>query len=118
MRYRVLLGLEEPVTQGFYAAGLETAGFDVRVCSPAAAIRTAVASGADVVVIDGSRDAGVSACREFKGEPRLARVRLVALAPPDGQSALDRFCDAVLPIDCLPDALVETVDRLLATHSR
>jgi DNA-binding response OmpR family regulator len=116
MRYRVLLALEERSTLEFYSTSLSSAGFQVLTCAPDAALATALAKHPDVIVIDGSRLPGVSACGQFKSHPAVKRLPLIALAPPDGASQIDKQCDAVLPIDCLPGALVDAIDRLLPTH--
>jgi DNA-binding response OmpR family regulator len=116
MRYRLLLALEEHSTREFYSTSLTSAGFEVVPCAPDDALRAALATRPDVVVIDGSRLAGQSACGEFKSNPGFKRLALIALAPPDAASQIDKHCDAVLPVDCLPGALVDTIDRLLSTH--
>ena len=56
-----------------------------------------------------------SVCKGFKNHASLRAIPLVALAPPDRVSRVDGMCDAVLPVDCLPDALVDVIDRLLVT---
>jgi DNA-binding response OmpR family regulator len=116
MQYRLLLALEEPSTLEFYSTSLTSAGFDVLTCAPDRAVQAALAGNPDAVVIDGSRLPGASACGEFKSKPELKRVPVVALAPPDRSLQIDKQCDAVLPVDCLPGALVDVIDRLLATH--
>lgn len=116
MRYRLVLALEELSTLEFYSASLESAGFEVITCAPGDAIHMAAQKRPDVVVIDGSRVPGVSACGQFKSHPALKRVPLVALMPPDAALPPDRQCDAVLSIDCLPGALVDALDRLLLAH--
>jgi DNA-binding response OmpR family regulator len=116
MRYRLLLALEEHSTREFYSTSLTSAGFEVVTCAPDDALRAALATRPDVVVIDGARLPGQSACGEFKSNPAFKSLPVVALAPPDSASRVDKQCDAVLPVDCLPGALVDTIDRLLSTH--
>jgi DNA-binding response OmpR family regulator len=118
MQFQVLLALEEPDTLDFYRANLADAGFDVIVTDPAGALAAASTIRPDIIVIDGSRASGAHTCREFKNDPRLRRVPIIALAPPDSSTILDGACDAVLPIDCLPDVLINTIDRLLVGQLR
>jgi DNA-binding response OmpR family regulator len=116
MQYRLLLAIEEHSTREFYSTSLTSAGFEVVPCAPDDALRIALATRPDVVVIDGSRFPGQSACGEFKSNAAFKRLPLIALAPPHGASQIDKQCDAVLPVDCLPGALVDTIDRVLSTH--
>ena len=118
MQFQVLLALEEPDTLEFYRTNLEFAGFEVNVTAPAGALAAAGTLRPDIIVIDGSRASGAHTCREFKSVTRLRRVPIIALAPPDISTTLDGGCDAVLPVQCLPDVLVNTIDRLLVAHPR
>jgi CheY-like chemotaxis protein len=118
MQFQVLLALEEPDTLEFYRANLEDAGFEVIVTDPAGALAAAATIRPHILVIDGSRASGAHTCREFKADPRLRRVPIIAMAPPDSSRMLDGACDAVLPVQCLPDVLVQTIDRLLVAHLR
>jgi DNA-binding response OmpR family regulator len=116
MQFQVLLALEEPHTLEFYRANLEYAGFEVVVTDPAGALAAARTLRPAIIVIDGSRTSGAHTCREFKSDARLRRVPIIAMAPPDASATLDGACDAVLPVQCLPDVLVATIDRLLVAH--
>jgi CheY-like chemotaxis protein len=113
----VVLAIEEPDISAFYAAALTRAGFQVLAATPSRAVSVARHVKPDVIVIDAAREAGAGACSDFKADPQLGRIPLVALAPPD-HGPLDPSCDLVLPVDCLDTELVEAIDRLLLRRRR
>jgi CheY-like chemotaxis protein len=114
----VLLALADEATQAFYATSLESSGFRVITAPSTDALALARRRRPAVVVIDTSRDGDVATCRDFKADPALRSIPIVALAPPGDRSPSDRACDAVLPVECLPHVLVEAIDRLLTKHTR
>jgi DNA-binding response OmpR family regulator len=110
---RVLLALDDIETRAFYAANLETAGFRVIKTRTAEAVLTARRTGPQVIVIDASKAGGDERCALLKNDAELAGIPVIALAPPDAAAALHDACDLVLPVECLPDVLVEAIDRLV-----
>ena len=114
----VLLALADEATLAFYASSLRSEGFTVVTTRPRLALTLARQRRPDVIVIDTSRERDAASCREFKGDPALRLVPVIALAPPGHGSPLDGACDAVLPVECLPHRLVEVIDRLLLNDAR
>jgi CheY-like chemotaxis protein len=115
---RVLLALDDAETRAFYAANLETAGFRVIKTRAADAILTARRTGPQVIVIDGSKAGGDERCAALKGDAELADIPVIGLAGPETAGAVEKACDLVLPVECLPDVLVEAIDRLVLKTRR
>jgi DNA-binding response OmpR family regulator len=109
----VLLALDDAERRGFYVANLQTAGFRVVATRTALAVRTAHRIGPQAIVVDASRAGEETRCAALKDQPDLPGVPVIALAGTDVAPAVERTCDLVLPVECLPDVLVDAIDRLV-----
>jgi two-component system cell cycle response regulator DivK len=103
-----------------YAEYLKYCGFRVAEASDGAeAVTTAIAIVPDVVVMDLSLPVldGWEATRRLKGDPRTRHIPVVALTghalEGHSQGAREAGCDAFLAKPCLPEKLLETVERML-----
>ena len=108
---RVLLALDDTDTRAFYAANLGTAGFRVTTVRTREALQTARRTGPQVIVIGAAGDG--SRCAALKRDAALAGVPVIALAEPHRAGGLEAVCDLVLPLDSLPDALIDAIDRVV-----
>jgi len=103
-----------------YAEYLKYCGFRVAEAADGAeAVTTALAIIPDVVVMDLSLPVldGWEATRRLKSDPRTRHIPVVALTghalEGHSQGAREAGCDAFLAKPCLPEKLLETVERLL-----
>ena len=103
-----------------YAEYLKYCGFRVAEASDGAeAVDRAIALVPDVVVMDLSLPVldGWEATRRLKGDARTRHIPVVALTGHAleglSQGAREAGCDAFLAKPCLPEKLLETVERML-----
>jgi two-component system, cell cycle response regulator DivK len=103
-----------------YAEYLKYCGFRVAEAADGAqAVTIAVALIPDVVVMDLSLPVldGWEATRRLKSDPRTRHIPVVALTghalEGHSQGAREAGCDAFLAKPCLPEKLLETIERLL-----
>jgi two-component system, cell cycle response regulator DivK len=104
-----------------YAEFLRFSGFRVvEAGNGIEAIKVAMARAPDLIVMDLSLPLmdGWEATRRLKGEELTRHIPVIALTGHalDGHSdgARDAECDAFLAKPCLPEALLETVRRMLS----
>jgi two-component system cell cycle response regulator DivK len=103
-----------------YAEYLKYCGFRVAEASNGMeAVEQAIALVPDVVVMDLSLPVldGWEATRRLKGDARTRHIPVVALTghalEGHSQGAREAGCDAFLAKPCLPEKLLETVERML-----
>jgi two-component system cell cycle response regulator DivK len=103
-----------------YAEYLKYCGFRVAEASNGMeAVEQAIALVPDVVVMDLSLPVldGWEATRRLKGDSRTRHIPVVALTghalEGHSQGAREAGCDAFLAKPCLPEKLLETVERML-----
>jgi two-component system cell cycle response regulator DivK len=103
-----------------YAEYLKYCGFRVAEASNGLeAVEQAIALVPDVVVMDLSLPVldGWEATRRLKGDARTRHIPVVALTghalEGHSQGAREAGCDAFLAKPCLPEKLLETVERML-----
>ncbi|APR74819.1 Chemotaxis protein CheV [Minicystis rosea] len=107
-----------------FAEYLELSGFQVAQAGTGRdAVTCALALVPDVVLMDLSLPEldGWEATRILKSDPRTSHVPVIALTghtlAEHSREAKDAGCDAFLTKPCLPEALVEEVERQLARTS-
>jgi two-component system cell cycle response regulator DivK len=107
-----------------YAEYLKYCGFRVAEAADGAeAVTTAIALLPDVVVMDLSLPVldGWEATRRLKGDARTRHIPVVALTghalEGHSQGAREAGCDAFLAKPCLPEKLLETVERMLPARA-
>ena len=103
-----------------YAEYLTYCGFRVeQACDGQEAVDRAIALLPDVIVMDLSLPVldGWEATRRLKGDARTRHIPVVALTghalEGHSQGAREAGCDAFLAKPCLPEKLLETVERML-----
>lgn len=110
---RVLLALDDRDTRTFYAANLHTAGFRVITSGTREALQVARRTGPQVIVVGVTRASEVRRCADLKRQADLTGVPVIALASLATAGSLEAACDLVLPVESLPDVLVEAIDRVV-----
>ena len=115
---KVLLALDDVGTRAFYAANLQTAGFRVVATGTRDAVPAARRVGPQVIVLDASRAGAERRCEALKAQADLPGVPVIALADQRETRKLEHACDLVLPLECLPDVLVDAIDRLVLNTRR
>lgn len=108
-----------------YAEYLQHAGYRViEAADGKAAVDRATRSRPDLIVMDLSLPVmdGWEATRVLKSDPRTRGIPVIALTghalAGHSQGARDAGCDEFLTKPCLPHALVEAVERILAPRGR
>jgi DNA-binding response OmpR family regulator len=115
---KVLLALDDVGTRAFYAANLQTAGFRVVVTGSRDAVAAARRVGPQVIVVDASRPGADRQCAALKAQSDLPGVPVIALAGQKASRRLEQACDLILPVESLPDVLVDAIDRLVLNTRR
>ncbi len=108
-----------------YAEYLQQAGYHViQAADGKSAVQLATEARPDLVVMDLSLPVmdGWEATRLLKADPRTRRIPVIALTghalAGHSQGARDAGCDEFLTKPCLPRALVDAVERMLAPRGR
>jgi CheY-like chemotaxis protein len=121
---RVLFVEDDEATRVGYAQHLTSKGYDVLAVSTGFdALTTALTSQIDIIILDlGLPDLdGWEVARRLRASPATTHVPIIALScsdlPHERVSALRAGCDRHLAKPCLPDHLVQAIERTLAIEN-
>jgi CheY-like chemotaxis protein len=122
----VLLVEDDRAGREMFATGLEGSGFRVEQAhNGLQALDKAIAVRPDIVVTDLAIPGidGLQLCKRLRDDPRTKDIPIIGItgfatfaAEPD--RATRAGCDAVFLKPCLPDTLINEINRLLATVRR
>ncbi|RPJ69558.1 MAG: response regulator [Acidobacteria bacterium] len=122
---KVLVVDDDRDTLALYTTALKLSGFDVLAAENGLqALRLVDREAPDAVVTDLAMPGmdGVAFCRHLRASPVAHQVPVVAVSgqasPSLTSDARCAGCDEVLSKPCLPDQLVETLDRLIDAPPR
>ena len=123
MNARLLLAFADPLMLAFYAEFLGGRQFAIRRAQTAeAALALACAAALDLIIIDGVGIKRRPFCRDLTRILPTRTIPVIALVQSGANQvpawARGTMCETGLTMPCLPEALLEEIDRQLTRAAR